>query len=73
MNKEVTLKAWAFVAAALVMAVCTALGTVLLPVLSVTDIAMVYLVAVGLVASRCSTSSSCRHASRSRSRTSITW
>lgn len=46
------MKGWAFVAAALVMAVCTALGTVLLPVLSVTDIAMVYLVAVGLVASR---------------------
>ena len=46
------MKAWAFVAAALVMAVCTVLGTVLLPVLSVTDIAMVYLVAVGLVASR---------------------
>lgn len=41
-----------YVAATLVMAACTALGTALLPVLSVTDIAMVYLVAVGLVASR---------------------
>jgi two-component system, OmpR family, sensor histidine kinase KdpD len=43
---------WAYVTAALVMAVCTGLGTVLLHVLSVTDIAMLYLVAVGLVASR---------------------
>jgi two-component system sensor histidine kinase KdpD len=41
-----------YVAPTFVMAICTVLGTVLLPVLSVTDIAMLYLVAVGLVASR---------------------
>jgi two-component system sensor histidine kinase KdpD len=41
-----------YAAAALVMAACTGLGTVLLPVLSVTDIAMLFLLAVGLVASR---------------------
>jgi two-component system, OmpR family, sensor histidine kinase KdpD len=43
---------WAYVAATLVMAICTGVGTLLLPVLSVTDIAMLYLVAVGLVSSR---------------------
>jgi two-component system, OmpR family, sensor histidine kinase KdpD len=40
-----------YVGAALVMAACTAAGTLLLPVLSITDIAMLYLLAVGLVAS----------------------
>ncbi len=43
---------WGYVAAALVMAVCTGASTLLLRVLSVTDVAMLYLLAVGLVASR---------------------
>jgi two-component system sensor histidine kinase KdpD len=36
----------------LIMAMCTALGTLVLPLLSVTDVAMLFLLAVGLVASR---------------------
>jgi len=36
----------------LIMAACTALGTLILPLLSVTDVAMLFLLAVGLVASR---------------------
>lgn len=36
----------------LIMAMCTALGTLVLPLLSVTDVAMIFLLAVGLVASR---------------------
>lgn len=36
----------------LIMAGCTALGTLVLPLLSVTDVAMLFLLAVGLVASR---------------------
>lgn len=36
----------------LIMAACTALGTLILPLLSVTDVAMLYLLVVGLVASR---------------------
>jgi len=43
---------WGYLAAALVMAACTAVGTVLLSVLSVTDVAMLFLLSVGLVASR---------------------
>jgi two-component system, OmpR family, sensor histidine kinase KdpD len=36
----------------LVMAACTAVGTLILPLLSVTDVAMLFLLTVGLVASR---------------------
>ena len=36
----------------LIMAACTALGTLILPLLSVTDVAMLFLLVVGLVASR---------------------
>jgi two-component system sensor histidine kinase KdpD len=36
----------------LIMVACTALGTLILPLLSVTDVAMLFLLAVGLVASR---------------------
>jgi two-component system sensor histidine kinase KdpD len=36
----------------LIMAACTGLGTLILPLLSVTDVAMLFLLAVGLVASR---------------------
>jgi two-component system, OmpR family, sensor histidine kinase KdpD len=36
----------------LIMAACTAVGTLILPLLSVTDVAMLFLLAVGLVASR---------------------
>lgn len=43
---------WGYVAATAAVAIGTAAGTVLLPLLSVTDIAMLYLVIVGLVASR---------------------
>lgn len=41
-----------YFAAALVMSFCTALGTLLLSLLSVTDVAMLYLLSVGLVAAR---------------------
>ncbi|HTR21507.1 MAG TPA: DUF4118 domain-containing protein [Gemmatimonadales bacterium] len=41
-----------YLEAALVMAACTGLGTLLLSLLSVTDVAMLYLLAVGFVASR---------------------
>jgi two-component system sensor histidine kinase KdpD len=44
------MKAYAWVV--LIMAACTALGTLILPLLSVTDVAMLFLLAVGLVASR---------------------
>jgi len=37
---------------ALIMGACTALGTLILPLLSVTDVAMLFLLAVGLAASR---------------------
>jgi two-component system sensor histidine kinase KdpD len=43
---------WGYAATIAVMAVCTIAGTALLSLLSVTDVAMLYLVAVGLVASR---------------------
>lgn len=41
-----------YVAVVALLAVCTLVGTLVLPLLSVTDIAMLFLVAVGLVASR---------------------
>jgi two-component system, OmpR family, sensor histidine kinase KdpD len=41
-----------YVLASLVMAVCTVLGTVLMDWLSLTDIAMLHLIGVGVVASR---------------------
>jgi two-component system sensor histidine kinase KdpD len=44
------MKPYAWVA--LIMGACTALGTLILPLLSVTDVAMLFLLAVGLVASR---------------------
>jgi two-component system sensor histidine kinase KdpD len=43
---------WGYVAAVLVMAACTGVGTLLLPLLSVTDVAMLFLLAVGLVAAQ---------------------
>jgi two-component system sensor histidine kinase KdpD len=43
---------WGYAATIAVMAACTVAGTALLQLLSVTDVAMMYLVAVGLVASR---------------------
>ncbi len=44
--------AFGYITAVLAMAACTALGTLLLPVLSLTDVAMLFLLSVGFVASR---------------------
>lgn len=41
-----------YVWVALIMAACTALGTLILPLLSITDVAMLFLVVVGLLAAR---------------------